>query len=161
MTTIADLKQLAALKTLRRGKLDPAKPYSGAYYRSAYRTTKLDACRRQSSQDRRVSKLSELSSSSQCLERYSSDRRYDRRGLNSDDPAKIAEVREELDLLHQSIKILAPKDQKAIDRCDLREESVGDVARDFGKTKCAVRSRRFQAHQRLCKHLRSRGVTAA
>jgi|SRR5580658_8055344 RNA polymerase sigma factor (sigma-70 family) len=161
MTTVADLKQIAAYKTFRQGKLNLAKPYSGAYYQSAYRTAKLDAFRRQSSQERRVAKLKELSSASPLWERHSSDRRYEREGPNSDDPAKIAEAREELDLFHNEFESLPPKHQKVIDRCDLQEESVGDVARDLGETKCAVRSRRFHARQHLHKGLQSRGITAA
>lgn len=162
MTTILDFKQLAALKAFRRGKvLDPTRPYCGAYYHAAFRRAKVDAFRRQSSQERRISRLSELSSSSRCLERYSADQRYGRRGLNSDDPAKIAEAREELELSRHEIETLAPRYQNVIDRCDLRAESVRDVAKDIGETKCAVRSRLFQAHQKLRQRLQIRGVTSA
>src|SRR5947209_19563887 len=95
-----DVSQQTVLKCLAAGKLNSNDPYSGPYYRRAYRSVVQDAVRRRESQERRVSTFFD---SSRTRERYDSERRYARESRDSDDPSKQAEAREEHQLLTQSL----------------------------------------------------------
>lgn len=146
MQDTSDFRQTAALKCIKSGRLNSANPYSGGYYHAAYRSATCESHRRQLSQERRVASFFD---SSPCRERYWPEQRYEHEGLNSDDPAKIVEAREELDLQRQAIGRLAPDDRAIVVQRDLQALSAADVALDRSETEAAIRSRHYHARQRL------------
>lgn len=157
MQDSSDFRQKAVCKCLEQRKLNPANPYKGPYYNAAYRSAKCEAYRRQASQERRMSSFLKMSP---CRERYLHELRYMRDGLNSDDPAKVAEAREELDLQRQAIEKLAANDKAIIVQCDLLALPTVHVALSRGETLAAVRGRQFHARRRLRNHLNDIGVAA-
>jgi len=143
----SDLRQEAITRCLMAGYLvNPEKPYSGPYFRKALQSVLRDQLRRNASQGRRESAFLFRPT---ARERFCSDTRHRAWGAECEDPAKRAEVREELELLNTAMNRVPLADRELIQATDLQGESCESYARSRGETKDSVRSRRWRAHNEL------------
>jgi DNA-directed RNA polymerase specialized sigma24 family protein len=157
MNINSDFRQEAAMKCLAANKLNAQDPYSGPYYRHAYKSVRIDAFRQHESRDRRIVNFFDMCPTG---ERYDADKRFRKDGLASDDPSKQAEAKEESELAIASLQRGMTVIRDLVAAHYLESRPTSELAREQGMTDPTIRNRIYRERERIKRELEALGITA-
>lgn len=156
MNNNSDFRQEAAMKCLAAKKLNASDPYSGSYYRRAYKSVRTDSFRRKESGERRITNFFDRSP---IGERFDSGKRYRKEGIDSDDPSKQAEAKEAHELAIASLQRGEAGKRELVAAHYLQDTPTFELANEYEMTDPAIRNRLYRERQRIKSELEALGIT--